>query len=150
VFQSANLLPTLTAYENVSFAAAVRAEPPESWRGNVGSRLDPRELLVLVGLAGKLDSLPDELSGGEAQRVAIARALAGRPLLMLCDEPTGHLDSDTGRRVLDLIDALQHRFGFALVTATHDRAVAARYERALELADGRFVSESPQPRDQRA
>ena len=85
---------------------------------------------------GKADSLPAELSGGEAQRVAIARALAQEPELLLCDEPTGHLDSDTGERVLDLIDALQRELGFALVVATHDADVAARLGRAVELHDG--------------
>jgi ABC-type lipoprotein export system ATPase subunit len=149
VFQSANLLPTLTAYENVSFAAAVRVGNPTAGAGDARPP-DAEQLLGLVGLAGKLDALPDELSGGEAQRVAIARALAGRPLLMLCDEPTGHLDSDTGRRVLDLIDALQSRFGFALVTATHDQRVASRYARALELADGRLVSDSAESRERSA
>jgi ABC-type lipoprotein export system ATPase subunit len=131
VFQGANLLPTFTAYENVAFAAHVS--------GSDGRR--PEELLELVGLAGKLDSLPAELSGGEAQRVAIARALAQRPALLLCDEPTGHLDSDTGARVLDLIDALQAEFGFAQVTATHDPDVAARFDRAVGLADGRISGE---------
>jgi predicted ABC-type transport system involved in lysophospholipase L1 biosynthesis ATPase subunit len=97
---------------------------------------DPAELLELVGLAAKLDALPAELSGGEAQRVAIARALAQRPALLLCDEPTGHLDSDTGRRVLDLIGAARERFGFALVVATHDPGVGARAERTMELLDG--------------
>ena len=99
-------------------ATAAPAPRPEA--------LDPAELLTLVGLEAKLDALPAELSGGEAQRVAIARALAQRPALLLCDEPTGHLDSDTGARVLDLIDALQAEFGFAQVTATHDADVAAR------------------------
>ena len=89
-----------------------------------------------MGLGGKLDALPSEMSGGEQQRVAIARALGQEPDLLLCDEPTGHLDSDTGRRVLDLIDALQERFGFALVTATHDVDVAARADRMITLADG--------------
>jgi ABC-type lipoprotein export system ATPase subunit len=138
VFQGGNLLPTFTAYENVAFAerAAARAiaEHPNGHRG------DPAELLTLVGLAAKLDALPAELSGGEAQRVAIARALAQRPALLLCDEPTGHLDSDTGTRVLDLIDALQAEFGFAQVTATHDADVAARYDRAVGLADGQIGS----------
>lgn len=143
VFQSANLLSTLTAYENVAFAVAVRDAGERSADGSGRDEaLGVEELLTLVGLAEKFDALPDELSGGEAQRVAIARALAGRPLLLLCDEPTGHLDSDTGRRVLDLIDALQLRFGFALVTATHDYDVASRYERAVELADARIVGES--------
>jgi ABC-type lipoprotein export system ATPase subunit len=131
VFQGTNLLPSFTAFENVSFAihASRTAE-----RGS-----DPVELLSLVGLDSKLDALPSELSGGEAQRVAIARALGQRPELLLCDEPTGHLDSDTGERVLDLIDALHEAFGFALVTATHDTDVAARYQRTVELADGRIV-----------
>ena len=137
VFQSANLLPTLTAYENVAFAANARANREQPLdRGP-----SPEELLRLVGLEAKLDALPSELSGGEAQRVAIARALAQEPLLLLCDEPTGHLDSDTGARVLDLIDALQQEFGFTQVTATHDADVAARYDRGLGLADARMVSE---------
>jgi putative ABC transport system ATP-binding protein len=102
---------------------------------------NPAELLELVGLGSKLDSLPAELSGGEAQRVAIARALAQRPALLLCDEPTGHLDSDTGARVLDLVDALQEEFGFAQVTATHDPDVAARSDRAVGLVDGRISGE---------
>jgi putative ABC transport system ATP-binding protein len=96
-------------------------------------------LLTLVGLEEKADNLPAELSGGEAQRVAIARALAQRPELLLCDEPTGHLDSDTGERVLDLIDALKEEFGFALVIATHDTGVAARLGREIELHDGQIV-----------
>jgi putative ABC transport system ATP-binding protein len=133
VFQGANLLPTFTAYENVAFAARVSD-------GGADTQ-DPADLLTLVGLRAKLDALPAELSGGEAQRVAIARALAQRPALLLCDEPTGHLDSDTGARVLGLIDALQAEFGFAQVTATHDSDVAARSERALGLADGRITGE---------
>ena len=135
IFQGANLLPSFTAYENVAFAQRAsldRSDAPTA-------QFDPADLLSLVGLEAKLDALPGELSGGEAQRVAIARALAQRPLLLLCDEPTGHLDSDTGTRVLDLIDALHAHFGFAQVTATHDAAVAARLDRAVTLADGRIV-----------
>jgi ABC-type lipoprotein export system ATPase subunit len=132
VFQGANLLPHFTAFENVAFAALVSA-------GDVEALSTPQALLELVGLGGKADSLPAELSGGEAQRVAMARALAQEPLLLLCDEPTGHLDSDTGERVLDMIDALQRQLGFALVVATHDVDVTARFPRQVELHDGRVV-----------
>jgi putative ABC transport system ATP-binding protein len=128
VFQSASLLPHFTAFENVAFAAHVARAGDE-----------PAELLALVGLERRLDHLPDELSRGEQQRVAIARALAQRPELLLCDEPTGHLDADTGERVLDLLDAVQAELGFALVVATHDSDVAARVERAVEIADGRIA-----------
>ena len=131
VFQGANLLPHFTAIENVAFAGQGEDE---------GRR--PEQLLELVGLAKKLDALPSELSGGEAQRVAIARALAQRPELLLCDEPTGQLDSATGARVLDLIDALRDELGFALVVATHDADVAARYDRTVQIADGAVVSEA--------
>ena len=130
VFQGANLLPSFTAFENVAFALRVS-----------GADVDPAGLLELVGLAAKLDALPSELSGGEAQRVAIARALGQLPELLLCDEPTGHLDSDTGGRVLDLVAALQRQFGFALVLATHDAEVAARADRTVTLLEGRIVDE---------
>jgi predicted ABC-type transport system involved in lysophospholipase L1 biosynthesis ATPase subunit len=127
VFQGANLLPNFTARENVQFAAAPYA--------------DAEHLLGLVGLAEKGDHLPRELSGGEAQRVALARSLAQQPDVLLCDEPTGHLDSDTSARVLDLIAALRAELGFALVVATHDPSVGARCERLVELRDGRVVRE---------
>ena len=128
VFQGANLLPHFTALENVLFAQREGA--------------DAEQLLGLVGLQDKLDHLPRELSGGEAQRAAIARALAQQPAVLLCDEPTGHLDSDTSARVLDLIDALRVQLGFALVIATHDPEVAARCERIVELHDGHIVEET--------
>jgi predicted ABC-type transport system involved in lysophospholipase L1 biosynthesis ATPase subunit len=134
VFQGANLLPHFTAFENVAFAVRVGKDEADA-------ELAPPALLELVGLTPKLDHLPAELSGGEAQRVAIARALAQQPKLLLCDEPTGHLDTDTGERVLDLIEALQREFGFALVIATHDADLAARFPRAVELHDGRLVAE---------
>jgi predicted ABC-type transport system involved in lysophospholipase L1 biosynthesis ATPase subunit len=130
-------LPHFTATENVAFAAHLAlnsGDPP----------FEPEALLEMVGLSAKADHLPAELSGGEAQRVALARALAQRPELLLCDEPTGHLDSDTAQRVLDLIDALQAEFGFALVLATHDPEVAARLDRSAELEDGRMAGEGSQ------
>jgi ABC-type lipoprotein export system ATPase subunit len=132
VFQGANLLAHFDACENVAFAAWASARDG-TWQ------LEPGELLEMVGLGAKREALPSELSGGEAQRAALARALAQSPEMLLCDEPTGNLDSDTGRRVLDLIDEVQSRFGFALVTATHDRGVASRYERTIGLRDGRIV-----------
>jgi lipoprotein-releasing system ATP-binding protein len=135
VFQGANLLPTFTAIENVAFAAWLSGE----------TALRPEALLELVGLAGKADNLPAELSGGEAQRVAIARALAQQPSLVLCDEPTGHLDSDTADRVLSLVEALQDELGFALVVATHDPGVAARMDREVELLEGRIVRDERHP-----
>jgi putative ABC transport system ATP-binding protein len=150
VFQSANLLPYFTAFENVSFAdrAARGDSRPSGDAARAASGLPtkaescplaPLDLLRLVGLDDKVDALPAELSGGEAQRVAIARALAQRPRLLLCDEPTGHLDSDTGARVLALIEALQRELGFSLVVATHDPDVAARFPREVEMLDGRVI-----------
>jgi ABC-type lipoprotein export system ATPase subunit len=135
VFQGANLLPHFTAEENIAFALRASARD-DAW--GLGSS----ELLALVGLPTKGEALPAELSGGEGQRVAIARALAQSPQLLLCDEPTGHLDSDTGERVLSLIDACREQFGFALVTATHNADVAARSERQVELLDGRVAHEA--------
>ena len=139
VFQSANLLPYFTAFENVSFADhAAQSGATEAGRETNGrAPLTPLDLLRMVGLDDKAEALPSELSGGEAQRVAIARSLAQRPRLLLCDEPTGHLDSDTGARVLALIEALQQELGFALVIATHDPDVAASFPREIELLDGR-------------
>jgi ABC-type lipoprotein export system ATPase subunit len=134
VFQGANLLPYFTAFENVAFATQLAA-------GEADPALSAEALLELVGLESKADHLPAELSGGEAQRVGIARALAQEPELLLCDEPTGHLDTDTAERVLDLIEALRREFEFALVIATHDTDVAARLGREVELEDGNVVRE---------
>ncbi|TMK70250.1 MAG: ABC transporter ATP-binding protein [Actinobacteria bacterium] len=138
VFQGSNLLPNLSAWENVAFADSVARTEGEKRRRDLG----PDALLQLVGLADRGEALPAELSGGEGQRVAIARALVQQPDLLLCDEPTGHLDSDTGERILDLVEALRDELGFALVVATHDADVAARAERTSELADGSIVEES--------
>lgn len=129
VFQGSNLFPHLTAWENVAFAARAASR-------RVSRPLEAETLLRLVGLRRKADFLPAELSGGESQRIAVARALAQQPELLLCDEPTGHLDTDTGGRVLDMIEALRQELGFALVVATHDPDVAARAERAVGLSGG--------------
>jgi len=134
VFQGSNLFPHLTAWENVAFAARAASR-------RVSRSVEAGTLLRLVGLSEKADFLPSELSGGESQRVAVARALAQRPELLLCDEPTGHLDTDTGARVLDMIEALRRELGFALVVATHDPDVAARAERAVGLSGGRLSGE---------
>jgi ABC-type lipoprotein export system ATPase subunit len=134
VFQGSNLIPHLSVWENLAFAALITTSRREI------SGPEPEHALALVGLRGKADSLPAELSGGEQQRVAIARAVIQMPELLLCDEPTGHLDSDTGRRVLDMLVALQGESGFSLVIATHDESVAARGDRRLELAEGRLVA----------
>jgi putative ABC transport system ATP-binding protein len=140
VFQGSNLLAHLDVRENIAFAlitaerrAGESSRPDRNGSGTPGS---PEDFLALVGLESKAAAVPADLSGGEQQRVAVARALAQRPELLLCDEPTGHLDSDTGRRVLDLIEAARETFGFAMVVATHDPAVAARADRKAELADG--------------
>jgi putative ABC transport system ATP-binding protein len=140
VFQGSNLFANLDARENIAFAILAasrrRADGSRPERNGTGRPSSPEDYLTLVGLGGKAQALPADLSGGEQQRVAIARALAQRPHLLLCDEPTGHLDSDTGRRILDLIDAAREEFGFAMVVATHDPVVASRADRRAELADG--------------
>jgi predicted ABC-type transport system involved in lysophospholipase L1 biosynthesis ATPase subunit len=147
VFQGSNLLPSFTAFENVAFAEHVAgaqqrtSDAAREDHGEASARLGATDFLGLVGLHDKLDALPSELSGGEAQRVALARALAQRPDLLLCDEPTGQLDSDTGTRVLDLVEALHSELGFALVTATHDPHLAARAERIVTLDAGRIVAD---------
>jgi putative ABC transport system ATP-binding protein len=145
VFQGANLLPSLDASENIAFAIrAARGRGGTTPRRCATGELEsPADFLALVGLGRKAGSLASELSGGEQQRVALARALAQRPQLLLCDEPTGHLDSDTGRRVLDLIDALRELFGFTVVVATHDPEVGARADRTVSLDDGRILTGSP-------
>ena len=135
VFQLDNLLPTLSARENVQvpmfelgFSAAERGERA-------------RELLKQVGLSHRQKNLPTQLSGGERQRVAIARALANDPAILLADEPTGRLDSQSGRMVLDLIQELRQRRGLTVVLVTHENDVAARADRIVRMLDGRIVGE---------
>jgi putative ABC transport system ATP-binding protein len=129
VFQTFNLLPRLTAVENVAlplvFEGVARAERTDR----------ARELLADVGLGDRTDHLPTELSGGQRQRVAIARALVADPALVLADEPTGNVDTDTGSRVLDIFDDL-HARGNTLLLVTHERHVAERAERVVHVRDG--------------
>ncbi|HUD39465.1 MAG TPA: ABC transporter ATP-binding protein [Streptosporangiaceae bacterium] len=135
VFQRFHLLPALTACDNV-------AAPVLPFRTGFDKRARARELLAAVGLAGREHDLPSKLSGGQQQRVAIARALIGDPPLLLADEPTGNLDSATGREVLDLLFALQRDRGLTLVLATHDPVVAGRCDRVIELRDGQLTADS--------
>jgi len=135
VFQLHNLLPNLTAAENV--------EVPMFGVGR--SRHERRsralELLALVDLVDRAGNRPAELSGGERQRVAIARALANDPPLLLADEPTGSLDSDAGRRILDLIAQIRSQRGLTVVMVTHDDSVASRADRIVRMLDGRNAAD---------
>jgi putative ABC transport system ATP-binding protein len=137
IFQFFNLLPTLTSLENVGLPLHLRGWP----RREVDRRA--RELLTLVQLGGRLTHLPEELSGGERQRVAIARALSVYPPIILADEPTGNLDTQTGREILDLIHDLHARLGSTVVIVTHDMTVAGRSARTVTLRDGRVVEDAP-------
>jgi putative ABC transport system ATP-binding protein len=132
VFQSFGLLPVLTAAENVGVPLRLRRIPSAEREARV------RELLALVGLADHAEQRPGELSGGQQQRVAIARALANRPALIIADEPTGQLDSETGRAVMHLLQALVRSEGVAVVVATHDPHLMERADRVLDLRDGRI------------
>ncbi|HSJ26186.1 MAG TPA: ABC transporter ATP-binding protein [Longimicrobiales bacterium] len=133
VFQFFNLVPTLTVAENVALPLELTGSARAAGRAAAAS------LLHRVGIAGRDDSFPDELSGGEQQRVAIARALAHRPRLVLADEPTGNLDHATGQRVLDLLTGLVREFDTAMLIATHSTEVVARADRVLTLRDGVLV-----------
>jgi putative ABC transport system ATP-binding protein len=136
VFQSFYLLPTLTALENVQIPMF------ETSLGASERIAKAKELLALVGMTHREKHLPAKLSVGERQRVAIARALANGPKLLLADEPTGNLDTASGKIVLDLFDRLHRERGLTIVVITHDSQVAARAERTLVLRDGRIQSGS--------
>jgi putative ABC transport system ATP-binding protein len=133
VFQQFNLIPTLTAAENVE----VKLAPVG------GNRQRALELLDEVGLAARAEHLPAHLSGGEQQRVAIARALSVEPRVVLADEPTGNLDSATGREIIELLAGLAAEHGSTVIVATHDFELAARAPRRLVMRDGRLVTLAP-------
>jgi putative ABC transport system ATP-binding protein len=133
VFQSFQLLGNLTARENVLL--------PLELLGRRDARRRADELLAAVGLAERAHHYPSQLSGGEQQRVALARAFAARPPILLADEPTGNLDSATGRRVLEVLTELRHGDGTTLVLVTHDPAVAGLADRLVHLRDGRIERE---------
>lgn len=136
VFQQFNLIPTLTARENIEAALA-----PARWK-SAARRERARQLLDEVGLGGRADHLPAQLSGGEQQRVAIARALANAPRVILADEPTGNLDSRTGDEIMELLRNLSSRHGPTIVLVTHDRDVAAQAQRVLHMGDGHLDGEA--------
>ena len=134
VFQQFNLIPTLTALENVEAKLAPTGVSATELRDRASALLDE------VGLAQRATHLPAHLSGGEQQRVAIARALSVEPHVVLADEPTGNLDTETGREIIDLLAGLAARRGTTVVVATHDAALAGRAPRRLTMRDGRLFS----------
>jgi putative ABC transport system ATP-binding protein len=127
VFQFYNLIPSLTARENVSLVTEIATKP-----------MRPEDALALVGLAARLDHFPAQLSGGEQQRVAIARAIAKRPDVLLCDEPTGALDAETGRLVLRTLADVNREIGTATAIITHNAVIAGMADRVLRMTSGRI------------
>ncbi len=134
VFQYYNLVPNLTALENVELATEIRRE-----------HLDPKTTLEQVGLGDRLQNFPAQLSGGEQQRVAIARALAKNPKLLLCDEPTGALDYQTGKQILTLLQDTCRRTGTTVVVITHNLAIAPMADRVIRMKSGRAESVTENP-----
>jgi putative ABC transport system ATP-binding protein len=131
VFQFYNLIPSLTARENVALVTDISSAP-----------MPAAEALSWVGLGERLDHFPSQLSGGEQQRVAIARAIAKRPQVLLCDEPTGALDYETGKLVLEVIAKINAELGTTAMVITHNAAIAGMADRVLRLGDGRIVGET--------
>ena len=125
VFQAYNLVPSLTALENVALVTEISPDP-----------MDPLEALEIVGLKNRANHFPSQMSGGEQQRVAIARALAKRPEVLLCDEPTGALDSETGIVVLNALLKVNEEFGTTTIIITHNAAIAELAHRVIHFADG--------------
>jgi putative ABC transport system ATP-binding protein len=135
VFQFYNLIPSLTVLENVALVNEIAEKP-----------LDPRAALALVGMTERLDHFPSQLSGGEQQRVAVARAIVKSPDVLLCDEPTGALDYDTGKFVLAAIARVNEQLGTTVIIITHNAAIAGMADRVLWLRGGRIVGEERNPR----
>jgi len=129
VFQFYNLIPSLTARENVELVTEIADDP-----------MPPEEALRMVGLEHRLDHFPAQMSGGEQQRVAIARAIAKRPAVLLCDEPTGALDHQTGRIVLEAIDEVNRRLGTTTAVITHNSSIAAMAHRVIRMHSGEIAS----------
>lgn len=130
VFQAYNLIPSLTARENVALITDISADP-----------MDPAEALSMVGLGDRIDHFPAQLSGGEQQRVAIARAVAKRPDILFCDEPTGALDVETGKKVLTVLDRVNRETGTTTAVITHNAAIARMADRVLHMSSGRIADE---------
>jgi putative ABC transport system ATP-binding protein len=135
IFQFFNLVPTLTVFENLLLPLELNG------RADTAGQQHARDLLEQVGLADRRDVYPDRLSGGEQQRIAIARALVHDPSIVLADEPTGNLDGDTGRVVLDLLDTLTRRAGKNLLMVTHSEDVVGLADRVFRISDGHLVEE---------
>ena len=135
VFQFYNLIPSLTARENVALVTEIAARP-----------MDPAAALGLVGLSERLDHFPSQLSGGEQQRVAIARAIAKQPDALLCDEPTGALDYETGKLVLDVLERVNEQLGTTTAVITHNAAIAAMADRVIRLRSGQISEITRNPR----
>ena len=140
VFQFYNLIPSLTALENISVVTEIARDP-----------MDPEEALDLVGLKERMNHFPSQLSGGEQQRVAIARAVAKNPAVLLCDEPTGALDSKTGIRVLEVLQEVNERLGTTTAVITHNAVIAEMADRMIRLTDGQVseVQQNPTRRSPR-
>ncbi|MGQ0634429.1 MAG: ABC transporter ATP-binding protein [Planctomycetaceae bacterium] len=138
IFQFYHLLPELSVMENVLAPLMIRHSAWEYWKNRRAFQDQARELLARVGLEHRLTHKPSELSGGEMQRAAIARALMGNPELLLADEPTGNLDSDTGREILDLLISLNGRNELTIIMVTHDDAIARAAHRIVRLSEGRL------------
>ncbi|MGX7205840.1 ABC transporter ATP-binding protein [Enterococcus pingfangensis] len=137
VFQFYNLVPNLTAKENVELASQI-----------VADAMEPAAVLQSVGLGERMDNFPAQLSGGEQQRVTIARALAKRPKLLLCDEPTGALDFETGKQILKILQDTAHKNGTTVVIITHNSAIAPMADRVIRINDAHVRSEELNPAPQ--